>query len=155
MKRIRLFATDVDGSLTDGKMYIGQSGELFKVFDIKDGGGIAKAGQRGIITCILTAKTSEIVKHRAAQLHVDEVHQGVENKLTCLKSLMEKYGVTADETAYFGDDGNDIDCIRYCGVSGCPRNASPEVREASTFVASKDGGDGAAREFIDWFLDAE
>lgn len=150
MSRIKLLVMDVDGTLTDGRIYIGAQGEVMKAFDVRDGYAIAHIlPQLGITPVIITGRSSAIVEQRAKELNITELYQGVADKLTKLKDVAEKFGATSDEVAYIGDDLNDLDCIRYCGMTACPADAVPEVWKAVDYICNHDGGSGAVREFID------
>lgn len=154
---------DVDGTLTDGKIYMGNDGEVMKAFDIKDGYAIRiQAPKHDIVPVIITARQSQMVVHRCNELGVTEIHQGVTNKLSCLKGILQKYAA-ADQTAYsfanvayIGDDLLDLQCIRpikdFGGLTGCPSNAVTEVMQACDFIASHRGGDGAVREFMEYII---
>ena len=151
--KIKLFVTDVDGTLTDGHIYVGENGEIMKAFNVKDGYAIVKTlPEHQIVPVIITGKTSEIVKKRATELKISEVYQNVSDKLPLLKEIAEKYGVSPDEVAYIGDDVNDLDCIGWCGVSACPSDAVEEVLSKVVFICKREGGKGAVREFIDWIV---
>lgn len=140
---------DVDGTLTDGHIYIGAEGELMKAFHVQDGYGIAQILPKFEITpVIITGRISKIVEQRAKELKITHLYQGVPDKLTQLKAVAEELGASPDEIAYIGDDLNDLECIRYCGFSACPANAVPEVLDAVDFICKRDGGQGAVREFI-------
>lgn len=142
---------DVDGTLTDGKIYMSGSGELFKAFDIKDGYGINEILPRfGIVPVIITGRTSKIVENRARELGITELYQGKHEKLETMLQVMEKFECVPEEVAYIGDDILDIPCMERCGLVGCPSDAVDEVKAIATFVASKEGGRGAVREFIEW-----
>ena len=148
---VKLLVMDVDGTLTDGRIYIGASGEVMKAFDVKDGYGIAHIlPDLGIVPVIVTGRTSDIVAARARELSITELYQGVSDKLACLRKVAEKYAAAPGEIAYIGDDRNDEDCLRFCGVTACPANAAEEIKPLVTYVCRKDGGRGAVREFIDW-----
>ena len=149
MKKIRMLVMDVDGTLTDGKIYIGAQGELMKAFNSKDGYGIVQFIREGKLPVIITGRESEIVKRRAEELGITELYQGVEDKLACLKSIAEKYNIPADEIAYIGDDMNDLTCMEYCGLTACPADAVSIVQEMVDFVCTRVAGDGAVREFLD------
>jgi len=150
---IKLLFMDVDGTLTDGHIYIGAQGELMKAFDVKDGYAIAHLlPPAGIVPAIITGRRSAIVEERARELSIAELHQGVGNKLACLKTIAEKYQAKPSEIAYIGDDLNDLDCIRFCGLSACPADAVEEVFEAVDYICKHDGGKGAVREFIGFFM---
>lgn len=148
--KVKLFVMDVDGTLTDGRIYIGANGEVMKAFDVKDGYGIVTAAANGIVPVIVTGRTSDIVAARAKELRVTELHQGLSDKLACVREVAAKYGASREEIAYIGDDLNDRDCLEYCGVTGCPGDASEEVKPLVTYVCRRDGGRGAVREFIDY-----
>lgn len=150
---IELLVMDVDGTLTDGRIYIGAQGEVMKAFDVRDGYAIAHIlPQLGITPVIITGRSSAIVEQRAKELKITELYQGVADKLTKLKEVAEKFGVSADAVAYIGDDLNDLDCIRYCGITACPADAVPEVQNAVDYICNHDGGRGAVREFISFLM---
>ena len=140
---------DVDGTLTDGCIYIGAAGELMKAFDVKDGYAIARLKNHGVEPVIITGRKSDIVSARASELRISELYQGIEDKLTQLQFLANKYNLSPDEIAYIGDDLNDVKCIRYCGLSACPGDAVEQVKDAVDYVCENLGGRGAVREFID------
>lgn len=151
--KVKLFVMDVDGTLTDGHIYFGENGEMMKAFHVRDGFAIAhKLPPAGIVPVIITGRASEIVRRRAADLKIPEVHQGISDKLAKLKEIAAKYDASPEEIAYIGDDVNDLECIRYCGVTACPADAMDEVVAAVTYVCRHDGGRGAVREFADWMM---
>ena len=153
MIRIRLLAMDVDGTLTNGKIYLGEKGEMMKAFNVKDGYAIhALLPDYGITPVIITGRKSAIVDIRAQELGVDLVFQDIKNKLALVKQLAAEREITLDEIAFIGDDTNDLESIKACGCSGCPNDASPEIRACSEFVSSKNGGTGAVREFIEYII---
>ena len=151
---IRYLFMDVDGTLTDGKIYMGPDGECFKAFDIKDGYAIANIlPEQGITPVIITGRESLIVKRRFEELGVQHVYQGVKDKKDLLKKLCHD---GFEYSAYIGDDLNDFDCMRFIqqngGVVGCPADAAKEIIEMSDYVCVKNGGCGAVREFIDYLV---
>ena len=149
MKKIKLLVMDVDGTLTDGRVYIGAEGEVMKAFDVRDGYGIAHVlPGLGIVPVIITGRRSAIVEQRARELGIKELYQGVSDKLAQLKIVAEQYEASPDEIAYIGDDLNDLACIRYCGLSACPHDAEEEVKQAVDYVCPRDGGRGAGRDFV-------
>ena len=151
--KVKLFVMDVDGTLTDGHIYFGENGEMMKAFHVRDGYAIAHTlPAKAIIPVVITGKTSEIVRKRAAELKILEVHQGISDKLAKLKEIAEKYNAAPETIAYIGDDVNDLDCIQYCGVTACPADAMDEVIAAVDYVCCHDGGRGAVREFADWVM---
>ena len=151
--RIKYLVMDVDGTLTDGKIYMGAHGEMMKAFNIKDGCGIHDiAIPGGIIPVIITGRTSEIVKKRCGELGIQQVYQGIKNKIEQLNSIADDLS----QVAYIGDDINDLSCMipvkEAGGVVGCPADAVERVKEISDFVALHNGGDGAVRDFIEWII---
>lgn len=151
MKRIKLFVMDVDGTLTDGKIYVGEGGEIMKAFDVKDGYGIAHILPKlGIVPVIITGRESAIVMNRASELGVLEVYQGVPDKLNTLKAVAEKHKCTPDNLAYIGDDINDMPCIEYCSVTACPFDGHKSIKKIVEYICNSRGGSGAVREFIEY-----
>lgn len=153
---IRILALDVDGTLTDGKLHIGGEGELFKSFDVKDGCGIHDILPKcGIKSVIITARESAIVKHRCRELNVDYAFQGIRDKAAKLIELAEQLKLCSEngifhQIAYMGDDVLDIPIMRICGIKAAPANAALPVLEAANWISSRNGGDGAVRELIDF-----
>lgn len=147
--KIKMLVMDVDGTLTDGRIYIGVDGEVMKAFDVKDGYGIVQLRKEGVLPVIITGRKSTIVEKRASELGINELHQGIHNKLEKLKEIAEKYDIKAEEIAYIGDDLNDMECINYCSLSACPNDAMEEIKYLVSYVCKKNGGRGAVREFID------
>lgn len=149
----QLFVMDVDGTLTDGRIWIGADGELFKAFDVKDGYGIKNILPKyGIEAVIITGRRSAIVERRAEELNISHLFQEVNNKEACLRMLSTQFEVPFENIACIGDDLNDLPMMRLCGASGCPSDASAEVRRSSDYVCSASGGHGAVREFIEWLI---
>ena len=141
MNIIKLFVMDVDGTLTDGKIYMGEDGEIMKAFDVKDGYGIAHILPKlGIIPVIITGRESQLVANRAAELGITEVFQGVSDKPETLKRITEKYKCNTDNIA----------CIEYCALTPCPADAYWKVKKAVSYLCKSNGGCGAVREFIDF-----
>lgn len=146
---IKYLIMDVDGTLTDGKIYMSDDGEIMKAFNIKDGYVIAHIRQYGIEPIILTGRKSKIVENRAAELGITQVIQGVQDKATYLRQFTETVA-EKEELAYIGDDLNDYEAMQLCGTVGCPADAVKEVKKISEFVATCRGGEGAVREFVDY-----
>ena len=156
---IRFFVMDVDGTLTDGKIYMGQDGELFKAFDIKDGYGVkCLLPEANIIPIVITARNSRIVENRCREMGVVELYQGTMNKYETLMRVLKKYseldktGYTLANAAYVGDDLLDLQCMKPIKEAGgyvaCPNDAVEEVKAIANYVASKNAGSGAVREII-------
>lgn len=153
MKRIKALIMDVDGVLTDGKIYMGNTGELFKAFNIKDGYAIHEIlPKHGIKSVILTGRESSIVLNRAAELEVDIVLQGIKKKENEIHRIAKLLKLSTDELAYIGDDMADYEAMKLCGIKGCPADAVEQIKEICNYVASKKGGEGAVRELIEWIV---
>lgn len=145
---------DVDGTMTDGKIYMGEKGELFKAFDIKDGYGIHEILRaHRVRTVIITGRKSEIVSNRARELEIDLVLQNVKDKAGALKKVAAEFKCDMEQIAYMGDDMIDKDAMLLCGVTGCPADAAIKIKEMADFVSDKKGGEGAVRDFIEWLSD--
>ena len=150
---IKLLVLDVDGTLTDGKIYYTSSGEEIKAFDIKDGLGIKEiATANGIQCAVITGRKSPMVERRCLDLGINHLYQGVSDKVECLKSLADKEGIELKEIAYMGDDVNDLMAMEMCGVVGCPSDAVEKVKSAADYISCKKGGDGAVRDFIEYLI---
>lgn len=143
---------DVDGTLTDGKIYMSANGELMKAFNIKDGYAIARLRDYDIEPVIITGRSSEIVKQRCTELKISELYQGIENKNFKLREVCENLHVELSQVAYIGDDLNDLPCMKICGYSACPSDAMAQVKDCVSYVCQTKGGDGAVREFIDHII---
>lgn len=153
MTMIKYLVMDVDGTLTDGKIYMGNNGEIMKAFSIKDGCGIHDILlPAGIIPVIITGRESKIVENRCIEIGIKEIHQGVVNKVEKLLSITK----TLSSVAYIGDDINDLSAINLIkkagGLIGCPSDAVQMVKKNADYVSSKNGGDGAVRDFIEWIV---
>ena len=155
--KIKYLVMDVDGTLTDGKIYMGNNGEVMKAFNIKDGCGIHDLLiPSGITPLIITGRKSEIVANRCKEIGIERYYQGINDKVEKLRSfLSENKGVTS-EVAYIGDDINDLQCMYFVkqggGLIGCPLDAVDKVKGISDFISNKSGGEGAVREFIEFIV---
>lgn len=153
MDRIKYLVMDVDGTLTNGKIYMSPSGEAMKAFNIKDGCGIRDILiPSGIHPVIITARFSDIVLKRCKELEIELVYQGVRDKVEKLRSLTDDISTVA----YIGDDINDLSCMQAVkgagGVVGCPADAVEKVKDVADFIARHNGGEGAVRDFIEWIM---
>ena len=149
---IKLFATDIDGTLTDGKIYLSEKGDEYKAFSVKDGLGIKLLQKAGVEVAIITNKTSKIVERRATDLGIKEVYQGINDKKECLLMIMKKLNIKPEEVAYAGDDITDLECMRLAKESLAPNDAMEINKKTATFVSAFNGGDGAVRDFIEYLL---
>ena len=142
-KRVKLIIFDVDGVLTDGGIYIGADGELFKPFFCRDGLGITLAHRAGLKTAIITGRKSEHLRYRAKELHITEVYQGNLDKREAYKDLKAKLGLADEEIAYFGDDLVDLPIMGQVGFPAAVGDAVQEVLEAAVLQSDYPGGHGA------------
>lgn len=152
---IQLLALDVDGVLSDGKLYFGNSGEEFKCFSILDGLGIKMLQDNGITVAIITGRKSNIVERRARELSIRYVIQGREDKASALQEILESTGLSMQQTAYMGDDLPDLGAIMLCRLGTTVANGHNTVKANADWIASKNGGDGAVRELADLLLSAK
>ena len=143
---IKLFALDVDGTLTDGGVYMDGRGGEFKRFDIQDGYGLVALMRSGVKVVFISGRYSAATRQRAEDLGVTECLNGTKDKLTDLNNLADKWGIAAEETAYAGDDIPDIECLRWSGLGMATANARPEVKAAAEWTSPSCGGHGAIRE---------
>ena len=154
---IKILFLDVDGTLTDGKIYMGENGEICKAFNIKDGYGIHDILiPAGIIPVVITGRRSRILENRCAEIGITEIYQGINNKLSKMMEVLEKHHIPISQSAYIGDDLNDFECMKAIkeanGSIGCPANSVNAIREYSDFVANSCGGEGAVREYICYII---
>jgi len=150
--KIKLFLSDVDGTLTDGGMYYSPTGELLKKFNTRDGMGFELLRKAGIKVGIITSEKSEIAKKRAEKLKLDFVLIGVQDKLNEVQKLCKELSISLNEVGYIGDDINDLPLLKAVGLSACPSDAVEDVKNAVDYVTTKKGGEGCVREFIDLIL---
>jgi 3-deoxy-D-manno-octulosonate 8-phosphate phosphatase (KDO 8-P phosphatase) len=152
--RVRLIVVDVDGTMTDGQLVIGRSGEEIKSFSVKDGIGIKFAQEAGIGIALLSGRRSEIVERRAEMLGVTEVRLGHDLKLPVVEELAAAFGIGLDAVVYIGDDVVDLVPIREVGFGVAVADAAPDVLQAADAVTDARGGHGAVREVIEAILRA-
>jgi len=155
LQQIRLFATDVDGVLTDAGMYYSETGDEWKKFNTRDGMGIKLLQRVGIITAIVTQERTKLVARRAERLAIPELHQGVMDKLSCVREMAERHGLTLSQVAYIGDDINDLETLKAVGFSASPADGLPAIVAAVDYICRKKGGEGAVREIIEMILEAQ
>ena len=155
LSQIRLFATDVDGVLTDGGMYYAESGDEWKKFNTRDGMGIKLLQRAGILTAIVTQERTKLVARRAEKLTIPELHQGVTDKLSCVREMAARHGLTLSQVAYIGDDINDLETLEAVGFSATPADGMPRVAAVVDYICQKKGGEGAVREIIEMILEAQ
>jgi 3-deoxy-D-manno-octulosonate 8-phosphate phosphatase (KDO 8-P phosphatase) len=153
--RVRLLVLDVDGVLTDGRLYFDAWGETIKVFDVRDGHGIKMLIQHGVEVAWLSARSSEIVAARARELGVARVLQGKSDKAGALSALLADAGVESDESGYIGDDLPDLPAMRVAGFAATVADACEAVKAAAHWISPRDGGRGAVRALAEFILRAK
>lgn len=154
-RRIKMILMDVDGTLTDGNLWVMSNGEELKSYNVKDGAGILLAHLAGLKTGIITGKKSQSLKIRAQRLKVSELHQGILDKKRSLTEIQQNHSLTLEEIAFIGDDLGDLEVIQSVGFSGAVADAHSFVKKNSHFVSKLPGGKGAVREFIEFILDSQ
>ena len=154
-RRIRLMVFDVDGVLTDGRLWYGPSGEELKAFHSFDGHGMKMLAASGVPCALLSGRRSAAVAARAAELGLAHVLQGIEDTRAEFAVLLKKTGLKPDETGFMGDELVDLPVLTRCGLACAPREAPLSVRERVHYVASAAAGYGAAREVCEFVMRAQ
>lgn len=154
-KKIRLVIFDVDGVLTDGSLYLADSGEETKAFNSHDGHGMKMLGASGVELAIITGRESRCVSLRAENLGIKHVYQGAENKLQAFEALRAKLGLDAAACAYMGDDVVDLPVMLRCGLAVCVPASPALVKRHAHYVTRLGGGRGAAREVCEMVMLAQ
>ena len=154
-KRVRLMVFDVDGVLTDGRLWYGPAGEALKAFHVHDGHGIKLLAQAGTAVALLSGRSSPAVAQRAAELDIGEVLQGIEDKRGAFEALAARHGLQLAETGYMGDEVVDLPVLRRCGFACAPRQAHERVRANAHYVTRARAGSGAVREVCELVLRAQ
>jgi 3-deoxy-D-manno-octulosonate 8-phosphate phosphatase (KDO 8-P phosphatase) len=154
-RRVRLMVFDVDGVLTDGRLWYGPQGEALKAFHTLDGHGLKMLAQSGIAAAILSGRSSPAVALRAAELGVAHVVQGARHKAAGFATLLARLGLAPAEAGCMGDDVPDLPVLERCGFACAPREAHESVLRAAHYVAAAPAGAGAAREVCEYLLRAQ
>ncbi|MFW5927285.1 MAG: KdsC family phosphatase [Wenzhouxiangella sp.] len=153
-REIRLAVFDVDGVMTDGRLYLSDSGEEIKTFHTRDGLGLKALMRHDIEVAVITARTSRVVERRARELGIATLLQGCEDKADALAGLLGERGLAPESACYAGDDLLDWPAMRRCGLSYAPADANAWIRERVAVVTRCAGGCGAVREICEFLLDA-
>ena len=154
-RKIELIIFDVDGVLTNGKIYIGFDGEIFKAFNCHDGFGITTARKLGLKTAIITGRNSIFTSNRARELGIHSVKQGHMNKRNAYKELKAEFNLTDEKIAYVADDIIDLPVFVQVGFRAAVGDADEEVKKRAHFIADNIGGNGAVREVLEFILKAQ
>jgi 3-deoxy-D-manno-octulosonate 8-phosphate phosphatase (KDO 8-P phosphatase) len=153
--RIQLMVLDVDGVMTDGRLYYGAQGETLKVFDVRDGHGIRMLLASGVDVALLSARHSEIVALRARELGIPRAVQGVANKAVAFDSLLKESRLHAEQTGFIGDDLPDLPVLRMAGFAATVADAREEIKAVAHWIAPCPGGQAAVRALADFVLHAK
>jgi len=151
---IKVLALDVDGTLTDGRIYIGPQGEAMKAFSVRDGFGLTLLREAGIKLAIITARRSAIVEHRAAELGIPTVMQGVRDKRSGIDALCAGLGVARERVGFAGDDWTDLPAMLTVGFAATVCDAAAAVRARAHWISTLPAGAGAIRELAEFILDS-
>jgi 3-deoxy-D-manno-octulosonate 8-phosphate phosphatase (KDO 8-P phosphatase) len=151
---VRMVVVDSDGVLTDGRIIVSSDGTETRAFHVTDGLGIRLAQKAGLRIGIISGRHSEVLAARAAELGIQEVHQKIHEKLSCLSEILGRAKLSPSELCFIGDDLIDLPAMRLAGFSAAPADARLEVRETADYVCERDGGRGAVREVLDIVLRA-
>jgi 3-deoxy-D-manno-octulosonate 8-phosphate phosphatase (KDO 8-P phosphatase) len=149
---IKLIILDVDGILTDGKISYSSNGDEIKNFNVKDGLGIKMAQKAGIEIAIISGRNSIPTAIRAKELDIKEVHQGIKNKKEIFHLILKKLNIKQEETAFIGDDYNDLQLLKEVGFSATVADAPDLLKKNTNLQINKNGGNGAVRDFIEEIL---
>ena len=151
-RRIRLVAFDVDGTLTDGSIYLGTDGECLKSFCARDGMGMVLARRAGLVVGFISGRASAITRRRAAELGLDFCYDGAHDKVAVLEAELQSRGYTWEEAAFMGDDINDVPVLQRVALAAVPADADVSAAAVAMYRSRHNGGRGAAREWLDQWL---
>ncbi len=154
-KSIKILLLDVDGVLTDGSLIYSHEGQESKAFNTQDGFGLRLLQEAGLELGVITARSSEAVARRCANLKMRYIYQGAGNKMEAYREIIRESGCKPFEIAYMGDDWLDLALLTRAGFSAAPANAVPEVQKAVHYTAEQSGGHGAVREICNLILEAK
>lgn len=152
---VRLAIFDVDGVMTDGRLYFGDDGQEYKAFHSLDGHGMKMLAQSGVQLAIITGRTSQVVVHRARNLGIELIHQGASDKLAAYEELLQRVRLAPEQTAYMGDDVVDLPVLLRCGLALTVPTAPGEVQQHAHLVTAREGGRGAVREVCEFIMKAQ
>ncbi len=152
LEKINTIFLDVDGTMTDGKLYIDNHGNEMKAFDVKDGMIVFVALRAGLDVIIITGRKSKLVDIRAAELGIKDVYQGIGDKVSKVDEILIEKKISYQNICYIGDDINDLEVIKRAGFAACPRDAASQVIKEVDMVSNNDGGNGAVREIVEHIL---
>lgn len=155
-KNIKLIILDVDGVMTDGGMYFTENGDQMKKYNTKDGMAIIGLTRKGMQFGIISSGfKAEMVKARGELLGIQRIYVGRDPKMGILESWLKEDGISLENVAYIGDDINDLEIMKQCGLSACPKNAVKAIKDIAHIILPKNGGDACVREFLDSYIEMD
>lgn len=149
---LKLVIFDVDGVITDGKLYLGPDGQEWRSTHARDGLGLKNLQRAGLITAVISGRPAGGLEARLKNLGLSHLYFGQEDKLPLFQGLLQQLDLNPDQTAMVGDDTPDLPLITNCGMGFCPADAHPQVRTAADWIAPSNGGQGAVRDISDYIL---
>ena len=152
LKKIKNFVFDVDGVFTDGSIVVDSNGNELRVFSTRDGIAVKLASDKGYNICVISGGNNEGVRKRLNRLGVKNVFLGIDDKIKVFKDYLKENNIELEETSFMGDDLPDIKILEMVGLSCCPNDASPEVRNIVDYISNKKGGNGCVRDIIEQVL---
>ncbi len=154
-KHIKLLIFDVDGVLTDGRLFFGDDGQEYKAFYSRDGLGMKLLQRSGVEIGVITARTSQVVEHRMQNLDIKHVYQGRLDKITAFDEMISKLNIAPEHTAYVGDDVVDLPVMKRVGLAIAVQDAHPFVKKHAHWITNHNGGHGAARDACELIMEAQ
>ena len=154
-KHIKLLIFDVDGVLTDGRLFFGDDGQEYKAFYSRDGLGMKLLQRSGVEIGVITARTSQVVEHRMQNLDIKHVYQGRLDKITAFDEMISKLNISPEHTAYVGDDVVDLPVMKRVGLAIAVQDAHPYVKKHAHWITHHNGGHGAARDACELIMEAQ
>jgi 3-deoxy-D-manno-octulosonate 8-phosphate phosphatase (KDO 8-P phosphatase) len=152
VQAIKAIATDVDGVLTDGGVWWGPNGEEWKRFHFADIMGLSRARKSGLLIALISGENSPLVDRLAEKLEIADIYKGCKDKAAALRAFADRHGLPLAAICFIGDDVNDLSALAIAGLSACPADARPAVRDQCQLVTELPGGNGAVREVVDLLL---
>ncbi|MEN3028132.1 MAG: HAD-IIIA family hydrolase [Aquificaceae bacterium] len=150
--RLKLLLLDVDGVLTDGRLFYTPKGEEIKVFHVRDGLGIKLAQRAGLVVGVISGRNSRALLNRLEELGIEEVHLGFSHKLPVLEEMLRRLSLSYEQVAFLGDDLVDLPLLRRVGFPMVVADAPEELKKQALYTTSAKGGEGAVREAIEFLL---
>lgn len=151
---VKIVFCDVDGVMTDGGIYFGPEGQLFKRFNIHDGYGMRKLVEAGVKVIVISADDNDIVPARASRLNLSEVHMAVRDKAALVREILAREGLCPEQAVFIGDDEIDVAAMKEVGIPVAVASAHPSAKAAAVYITERPGGHGAVREVCDLILAA-